>query len=383
MAGVLLIAEVALAAALLAGAAQLVRSFVNLTRIDRGLNSDGVITAWIALPRFAFGEKAGRVAFEAALEERLRQLPGVEQVSLSYGIPPSGGALYFGGLRSDLPGAPNVPGEVTAYNVTSQFFDLYGIKLIAGNTFSRDSAETDVVLGEKLARTLWPQTSAVGHTFTIQGHESPYRVIGVVRETFTPTLDPRLDTPEMYHPLTAGDLQVFAGMRCGSRCPGLDVIRRTIRGVSAQTLIERLGPMDEAYLEELARPRAAAALAAIFAVVALMASAGGLFGVLNAAVARRRREFGIRVALGIAPRRLTLLVLKQALALSSLGLLFGMAGAWALARALAALTYGVSPADPWSWAAVFGSLAITVLLAAWRPGVAASRVDPAQLLRAE
>jgi putative ABC transport system permease protein len=163
----------------------------------------------------------------------------------------------------------------------------------------------------------------------------------------------------------------------------VDAIGRAIREISAQVLIVRLGPMEEEYLKQLARPRAAAALAAIFAVVALMASAGGLFGVLSAAVARRRREFGIRVALGIAPRRLTLLVLKQALALSSLGLLFGMAGAWALARALAALTYGVSPADPWSWAAVFGSLAITVLLAAWRPGVAASRVDPAQLLRAE
>jgi len=124
-------------------------------------------------------------------------------------------------------------------------------------------------------------------------------------------------------------------------------------------------------------------LAACFAVVALLASAGGLFGVLSAAVARRRREFGIRIALGIAPGRLSWLVLRQAFALSSVGLVFGIFGAWALSRALASLTFGVSPADPVSWAAVFLSLGITTMVAAWRPGVQAARVSPSELLRAE
>jgi putative ABC transport system permease protein len=141
--------------------------------------------------------------------------------------------------------------------------------------------------------------------------------------------------------------------------------------------------MEAEYLKDLARPRAAAALAAIFAAVALLASAGGLFGVLNAAVARRRREFGIRVALGIEPARLTRLVLADAARLAALGLVFGVAGAWALSRALASLTYGVSPADPLSWAVVIGSLAAAVLVAAWRPSRHAARVSPSELLRAE
>ena len=100
-------------------------------------------------------------------------------------------------------------------------------------------------------------------------------------------------------------------------------------------------------------------------------------------MARRRREFGIRVALGIEPARLTRLVLADAMRLAALGLSLGVVGAWLLGRALASLTYGVSPADPVSWAAVFGSLAMTTLLAAWRPSRQAARINPAELLRTE
>jgi len=390
----LLVAEVALAAALLAGAAQLVRTFVNLTHADRGLNAEGVITGWIALPEFAFKERASRMAFASALEDRLKQLPGIQQVSLSGGVPPGGGALYFSPVRSDAPGAGDIRAVIHAYNVSPQFFDLFGIRLLAGRTFSTPASPNDVIVGEQLAKKLWPDGRAVGRTFTIGGHPTPYFVVGVAREIRSPSLDPLLDEPEMYHPLVVeregtaeasafGSGQIFVALRCGSGCPGVDAIGRSIRELSAQTLIVRLGPMEEEYLKELARPRAAAAVAAIFAVVALLASAGGLFGVLSAAVARRRREFGIRVALGIEPARLTRLVLGDAVRLAAAGLVTGVIGAWLLARALASLTYGVSPADPLSWAAVLGSVGASVLLAAWRPCVHAARVSPSELLRTE
>jgi putative ABC transport system permease protein len=390
----LLVAEVALAAALLAGAAQLVRTFVNLTRADRGLNAEGVITGWIALPEFAFADRASRIAFAGPLEERLKHLPGIEQVSLSGGIPPAGGALYFSPLRSDLPDAPEIRAVIQAYNVSPQFFDLFGIRLLAGRTFASPAARDDVIVGEQLARRLWPDGAAVGRTFTMSGHPTPYTVVGVAREIRSPSLNPLEDEPEMYHPLVVqsegraeasafGSGQIFVALKCGAGCPGIEAIGRSIRELNAQALIVRLGPMDEEYLKELARPRAAAVLAAIFASVALLASAGGLFGVLNAAVMRRRREFGIRVALGIEPRRLTRLVLRDAFTLACAGLLVGVLGAWALSRAVASLTYGVTPSDPLTWTAVFGSLAAAVLLAAWRPSVHAARVSPSELLRAE
>lgn len=390
----LLVAEVALAAALLAGAAQLVRTFVNLTRADRGLNAEGIITGWIALPAFAFPERAGRLAFAGALDDRLKQLPGVQQVSLSGGVPPGGGNLYFGAMRSDESGTPPASSIVHAYSVSGPFFDLFGIRLLAGRTFSAASSPDDLILGEQLAKRLFPSGAAVGRSFTLDGRAAPFRVVGVVREIRSPTLDPLLDEPEMYHPLfveragkveasSFGSGNVFVALRCGASCPGVDVIGRAIREVSAQAMVVRLGPMEEAYLKDLARPRATAALAAIFATVALLASAGGLFGVLSAAVARRRREFGIRVALGIAPERLTRLILADAARLAGVGLAAGVIGAWVLGRALASLTYGVSPADPITWAAVLGSLTVTTLLAAWRPGHQAAKINPAELLRAE
>jgi putative ABC transport system permease protein len=180
-----------------------------------------------------------------------------------------------------------------------------------------------------------------------------------------------------------GSGQINVALRCGTACPGIDAIKKSIRDLSALAEVVSMGPLEEAYLKGFARPRAAAALAGSFALVALLASAGGLFSVLNAAVARRRREFGIRVALGIEPARLTRLVLADALWLAAIGLGFGIGGAWLLGRALSSLTYGVSPADPMTWATVVGSLATAVLLAAWRPSRHAARVSPSELLRAE
>jgi putative ABC transport system permease protein len=372
----LLIAEVALAAALLAGAAQLVRTFVNLTRADRGLNAEGVITGWVSLPEFAFKDRAGRLAFAALLEERLAQLPGVQQVSLSDGVPPGSGTIYFGGVRSDLAGVPESEDELNIYRASPRFFELFGIRLLSGRTFAVPSDPFEAIVGEGFARQFWPGHSAVGRTFTFGGKET-YRVIGVVAEIRNPSLDPRADRPEIYLPLViqqdgrveATALargQILMALRCGRACPGLDAISTAIRAISSQVVVNRLGPMEGDYLKELARPRAAGALATIFAVVA-----------------RRRREFGVRVAMGMEPARLTRLVLTDAIRLAGVGLMFGMAGAWMLSRALASLTFGVSPADPLSWAAVFGSLTITTLLAAWRPSRQAARVAPSELLRAE
>ena len=394
LARAMLVAEIALAAALLAGAAQLARTFVNLVQADRGLNSDGIITGWVALPQFAFKDRASRLAFASALEERLARLPGVRQMSLSAGIPPGGGTIYLGGLRSDAPGAPDLNIDVSAYDVTPEFFDLFGIRLLKGRTFTVPSPADEAIVGEQLAKLLFPDGEAVGRSFTISGHKAPYRIVGVVREIRSPMFDPRSDAPEMYHPLVLqkdgrleasalGSGQINVALRCDASCPGIDAINRAIREVSALAQIVSMGPMEEAYLKTLARPRAAAALAVSFAIVALLASAGGLFSVLSAAVARRRREFGIRVALGIAPSRLTALVVRQAFGVAAVGLAFGILGAWMLSRALASLTYGVSPADPLSWAAVFLSLGLTTILAAWRPGAVAARVDPAELLRTE
>jgi putative ABC transport system permease protein len=389
----LLIAEVALATTLLAGAGLLVRTFVNLTNADRGLNSEGVITGWVSLPSFSFKDRASRLTFAGELEGRLRGLPGVQAASLSGGVPPTHGSIYFGAVQTDAQGAtPIEAGEIMVYSVSPQFFELFDIKLLAGRTFSAVSSPDDLILGERLARLLWPTGDAVGRSFQIEGHKTWYRVVGVVREIRNPLLDPRQDSMEIYHPLvvdrngsaeasTFGSGNVFLALRCGETCPAIPSIAETIRSVSSQVVIAALGPMDEEYREALARPRAAAALGTVFGVVALLAAAGGLFGVLSAAVARRKREFGIRVALGLSPALLGRLVVVDALKLAAAGVGAGLLGAWMLGRGLAALTYEVSAADPQSLAGVCAALTLAIVVASWRPALRASRVDPVALLR--
>lgn len=391
----LLVGEVALATTLLAGAALLTRTFVNLVHADRGLNAEGVITAWVSLPEFAFGERAGRLAFASTLEERLRHLPGVTQVSLSNGVPPGAGVIYFGEIRVQDPEPREIElRELNIYNVTPRFFDLFGIRLRSGTTFSEPARGDEVIVGERLARTLWPDGQALGRTFTVGTGKLVHRVVGVVDEIRTPSLDPRVDVPEMYRPLAVdregrvehsalASGEIFVALRCDAACPPLPAVADAVRSISAQVLIPRLGFMDEAYLKELARPRAAAALAVVFGIVAVLACAGGLFGVLNASVASRRREFGIRVALGIEPARLRRLVMTDAAGLAAAGLAIGSLGGWILGQSLSAVSYGVQATDVPSWAGVCATLGLALLAAAWRPATEATRVDPVALLRQE
>jgi ABC-type antimicrobial peptide transport system permease subunit len=184
-------------------------------------------------------------------------------------------------------------------------------------------------------------------------------------------------------PSALGSGEIFLALRCDDRCPSLPAVRDAVRSLSAQVLVTQLGTMDDAYLKELARPRAAAALATLFGIVALLACAGGLFSVLSAAVVARRREFGIRVALGIEPARLRRLVMSDAAGLAIVGLAFGCFGGWVLSRSLASLAYGTDATDAQSWAAVSVVLGIVLLGAAWRPATNATRVDPVALLREE
>jgi putative ABC transport system permease protein len=137
------------------------------------------------------------------------------------------------------------------------------------------------------------------------------------------------------------------------------------------------------YFEELARPRAAAALGFTFAGIAVLAAAGGLFSVLSYAVGRRRREFGIRTALGASPAVIGRLVLRNGFAITAAGIAVGTIAAWSLARALASLQYGVAITDPVTWVVVLGLLGLTTAAASWRPAQDAMRTDPVMLLREE
>jgi hypothetical protein len=310
------------------------------------------------------------------------QLQGVTRVSWSYGLPPEGGMISFGNWRSDLAGSQPIDMVVDRYSVGPDFFRLYGIPLLRGQVFAPSDGPAAVVVGERLARTLWPGMDPIGRMFSFETKET-FQVIGLVGEIHHPSLEARLDRPEFYQPFQGVGSYAALTIRCGSACPSAAVVRqRILRTHSAANVVE-VRALDDVYFEQLARPRASAALGFVFASVAVLAAAGGLFSVLSYAVGRRKREFGIRSAMGASPAQIRRTVLRDGLVVAVTGIALGTVTAWALGRALASLQYGVTMADPVTWLLVLGVLALTTVAASWHPARQAMRVDPVRLLRDE
>jgi putative ABC transport system permease protein len=377
----LLVGEIALACTLLVGATLLVRSFINLTRAERGLDTNDVLTATMSLsgPAFPFDDRASRAAAARLLEEQVRALPGVQQVAWSYGLPPGGGATHFGLWQSDVPDAAAADMEVEQYYVDPEFFALYGLP-VRGRTFQPSDSSGDVIVGEGLAHALWPGLDPIGRDFTFE-RETRFHVIGVVREIHHPSLDARNDRPEFYGPLGGVRNLAMLSVRCGGPCPPVAVVRKRLVEAHPAVRVTGVRLLDDVYFEELARPRASAALGFAFAIIAVLAAAGGLFSVLSYAAGRRRREFGIRTALGASPSQIRRLVLHDGMVVALTGIGLGAVAAWSLARTLASLQYGVTMTDPLSWVAVLALLGVTTLAASWQPARAAAGSDPVLLLR--
>lgn len=376
----LLVVEIALACALLSGATLLVRSFINLSGADRGLRTENMVTGWIEIPSAVFKTPADRRAVATALEETLRSTPGIQGVALSLGAPPGGGGVHFGDdWVSDAPGSPQMDLTFSSYNVRPDFFALYGIPILRGRVHAPGDPDNAVVVGERLASIFWPGADPIGRSFG--DARQKFHVIGLAREINLPTLESRQDMPEIYFSFGSGGGQAMLSIGCAGACPSLPSLRRSIQGVHAGLRLINLGALDDAYAEHLSRPRAAAALGGAFAVVALAAAAGGLLSVLTYAVNRRRREFGIRSAIGASSTQIRRLVLKDGATVAAIGLALGVGAGWLLDRAMSAMQYGVTPNDPVTWMIVVAVAGVTTLAASWRPAGQAMRVDPAKLLR--
>jgi putative ABC transport system permease protein len=177
---------------------------------------------------------------------------------------------------------------------------------------------------------------------------------------------------------------LVVSVRCANdQCPPMTAFRRRLEGVHANLRIIEAGKVEDHYNEQLARPRATAAIGGAFAIIALAAAGGGLLSVLTYAVNRRRREFGIRSALGASASEIRGLVLRDGLMVTGIGLAVGVLAAWWLAQGLTSMQYGVSAADPVTWLIVVSVISATTLAAAWRPARQAMRTNPVALLREE
>lgn len=379
-----IVTQVGFGCTLLVGTGLLVRSFLNLASIDRGFDSRNLTIAQVSVDNKLVPEPNARRAVFTQITEVLERLPGVIQVAWSHGAPTANAGLQFGSdWLPDMPGASPIRLEVNALYVSGDFFRLYGIEVLRGRAVEHaDGPGGGVVVDERMAAALWPGLEAVGRSFT--WGKTRLEVVGVARTTRRLVMDRDRDYPTLYWAFEPEDARsATASLRCAATCPSDGAIRKQLLSVGQAVRVSAVKNIDAAYDADLAEPRLTASVAIVFAVIAVLAAAGGLFSILSHAVGRRRREFGIRSALGASTRAIGALVLREGVAVALVGLAIGSVGAWFLARALASVQYGVTVSDPISWAAVVGVLALTTLVAAWRPTRAAMRVNPVELLKEE
>ena len=377
----LLTGQIALSCTLLLGATLLVRSFVRLVDEDRGLDTSRILVVRVELPQVSFGAPGASAIAEDLLAREARAIPGIGLASWSYGTPPGGAATFSGQWTPDHPDAQPVEMTTYMFSVSPEFFPLYGLQVLRGRPFQPSDEGSRVLVSERFARALWGNLDPIGRTFTFgQGRRV---VIGLVQDIYYPSLERGRDAPQWYTQFEGVRTVGMLSLRCDGPCPSAG--RVTERLVAAHPAVHVAGVdmLDDYYFSELARPRAAAAIAFVMAATTLLAAAAGLFSLLIHTVASRRRELGIRVALGASAPDIRRLVIRAGLAPVIAGILAGLLGGVSLARVLTSLLFDVTMVDPANWVAIVLVLSIAFAAAAWHPTYSAVRIASAKLLRDE
>ncbi len=390
-------AQVALCVVLLAGAGLLFRSFLQLQAVDAGFRAEGLLAVSLDLPHSRYDGTADHVAFYEALLERVRGLPGVVSATGTPEPPVIGFNNTFSfviqGRPRPGPDPREEPVEVRA--VTPGYFRTMGIPLLRGRALQeadRDDAPLVGVINESLARALWPGGDAVGARISFDdevpdGERAWIEVVGVASDTRHYGLD-RPAQPALYIPHAQKRWGWMSWMTLLVRTSGeplslASAVRDAVWELDDRLPIHRLAPVTELYAESHARRRFAAQLLGLFAGLALLLGAVGVYGVVSYGVVRRRREFGIRLALGAEVRRIAASVVGDGLRVALVGIAVGVLAALLLTRLLAALLFDVSPHDPPTFMGVVLLIVAVAGVASWIPARQAMREDPMAVLREE
>jgi putative ABC transport system permease protein len=383
----LVIAEVALSLVLLIGAGLLMQSFVRLQHVNLGFNPQRLLTLRIQLPQSKYAENHQKSAFFDEVIRRVEQLPGVEAVGATLGLPPNGYVrapfLVEGGEA--LP-----PGErpITSWDVINEeYFKAMQIPLLQGRLFNaHDIADSQgvVIINQTLAQRYFPGDDPVGKHLTVGRVPQPFEIVGVVGNVQNTGLDaapgPHAYTPYRQRPWSAISLVV----RTTSEPLALTgEVRAQVLSVDKDQPITAVQTMEQILADNVSQPRLTMLLLGIFAAVAMTLAGVGIYGVMSYSITQRTHEIGIRMALGASRGDVLKLVVGQGMALALAGIGIGLAAAFALTRLMAGLLFGVGATDPLTFAATALILTGVALVACFVPARRATQVDPMVALRYE
>jgi predicted permease len=395
----LVMAEVALAVMLVIGAGLLIRTVLNLSAVDAGFDRSRLVTFQITLPTADYPQPAARAQLFQRLTDNLRGIAGIQGVSAMSGLPPDRPVNANTTDIGNYTAPPEGPFEIVDYyqSVMTDYFETMGIPIVQGRGFRLSDVASGpaVIINEAMANMFWKDVNPIGQTLKPGlapfAQVPDFTVIGVAKDVKQGGVDKKTGT-EIY--LLVDQLAVLPPPN--NFVPGTMnlVLRTTLSPASLRTSIEgvirqadpsvpivRLRDMNGVFDESIRRPRLLAQLLGGFAGLALLLAAIGTYGVLSYMVAERRREIGIRMALGADQGTVLGAVMKQGLVLTTIGIAVGLAGAFALNRLIASLLFGVQPTDPITIAGVVATITLVAALACWLPAWRASRLDPNIVLR--
>jgi putative ABC transport system permease protein len=383
----LVVAECVLAGVLLAGAGLLAKSFWRLATVDSGARPERVLAISLSIPSEIVNDDSKLAAYRALLLGRLAALPGVRAVGASKSMPFSGGGEAYNFFVDRRSGpAERYKADSGTIIVTGGYFQALGIPILAGRAITAEDLERNrlvIVVNESAARKVWPGENPLGKTLRL-GQKSFFEVIGVARDVRHEGLStaPRDAVYVPANQFPRGSLKIF--LRTAIDPAALAAAaRQTIWSVHADQPISEIATLPDVLSRSVARPRFYMLLLVGFSVTALGLAALGVYGTLSYAMRQRRREIGIRIALGAQAADVRSAVVGEAGRLALLGLAIALPLSLVASRLLRSLLFEVRPADPLVLAGSALFLMVIAIAAGYFPARAASRVDPAQALRQE
>jgi putative ABC transport system permease protein len=385
--GVLVVAQLSLTLPLLVGSVALVRSVATLLNIDPGFRTTNVLSLHVAIPRSKYRTDEQIATLYTRIVDRVGALPGVVAAAMINRLPLAPGNQV---MAFELEGVSGEPVSLQSRSITPDYFRTMSVAIQQGRGFT-DADRTDAplvgIIDDRTAQTLWPGQPAVGKRFRVSlpGQQAASgQIVGVVARIRHAGLDSDSDR-QMYlsHQQFTDGRSALVVRSAGDVSGITPAVLRAIRDIDPEQPVYDVRSMDDVLGRSAAQRSLSMTLVTVFALAALVIASIGLYGVVAHGVVERRREIGVRLALGAARSDVSRLVLRQGGRLATLGAIIGLTGAVALMRALERLLFGVAPLDPATFVAGVALLAGAALLASYFPARRAASLDPAVVLRAD